>query len=168
MRPVALLAFGVLLLAGPGAPGHDEAMARVKLALTCTPTAARFPVGSPLTVRLTLRNESDEAVEIPAVGLPWHSFYAATFTVTNRSDVDRVLPQGLPMELPSETVPAGEALSGEVDLGAYLQLADRRSIAQVPGRYEVEGRVLTSARLVSGDRLEDLRLRCGPFTVAVG
>lgn len=143
-------------------------MARVKLTLSCAPTAERFPVGGPLTVRLTLRNDSADPVEIPAVSLPWHSFYAAVFKVRNRSEFERVLPEGLPLELPAKRVEPGGTLSGEVDLGAYLRLRGGGSIADAPGRFEVTGVVLASAKPAGADKLEDVKLRCGPFTVTVG
>ena len=153
---------GALLLAAAA-----SAMAAPKLALSCMPVAETIPVGGPITVRITLRNDSGGPLEIPAVGLPWHSFYAATFTVKNRRDVERVLPEGVPLELPSQTLAAGASLSGEVDLGRYLQLKDRRSIAEVPGRYEVEAKVLSMAKPVGGADFADIKLRCGPFTVTV-
>ena len=145
----------------------NVAMAKPKLALSCQPAAESFPAGGPILVRLTLRNQSGEALEIPAVGLPWRSFYAATFSVTDRRDVIRILPEGVPPELPPETVGVNAEISGEVDLGRYLQLADKRSIADVPGSYLVEAKVLTMAKPVGAAKLADMTLRCGPFTVTV-
>src|SRR5690606_21591704 len=100
--------------------GRRGVMSGEPLGFECAPGQDVYRVGGPIPIRLTISNRSGAEVEIPAVGLPWHSFYAITFQVKNRRGFRRALPEAPPLELPAVRIPAAGSIQGEVDLGAYL------------------------------------------------
>jgi len=118
-------------------------MKKKQISVSCAATQEAYSVGAHIFIRVEIKNLSGREIEIPAVGVPWHSFYAIEFKVRNSRGFRPRLPEVLPLELPAAHIPAGGSISGEVDLGAYLLDETGKSIASRPGNYVVEATVKT-------------------------
>jgi hypothetical protein len=143
-----------------------SAMNKNMLTVSCTPVHETNRLGAPIPIRITVMNISNAEVEIPAIGIPWQTFYAIEFRVKNVRGFKRVFREWLPLELPSIRIPAGGSIEGEVDLSEYLLTPTGESIAQRPGDYAIEATIKTFLPKPRGGH-QLIRLRSKPFAVSI-
>ena len=143
------------------------------LQVTCYPTQDRYGPGGPVPIRVELANKTGREIEILAAGVPWIFHHAIRFRVSTGAKEGVTFKHRLwvlePPARPDITIPAGEAVSGEVDLAQYLYTQDGRSISEVPARYSVRAHLLTFVSTKEpGEEPKTLDIDSEPFTVVVG
>ena len=138
---------------------------RKPLSVRCEARDA-YPQGGPVPVRIELVNQTDRDMEVRALGIPWRSPSAVRLTVEDEPDLRHLPREHLPLELPSEWIPPGESIAGDIDLARDLTTRTGETIADLPGEHKVRIRTRT---FLAAEQGEDamLDLECGPVTIRI-
>lgn len=125
-----------------------------------------YPKGGPVPVRIELVNQTERELEVRALGMPWRSPSAVRLKVEDEPALQHMLREHLPLELPSELIPPGESIAGDVDLARHLGTRAGETIADLPGEHKV--RIRTRTFLASEQGEDDMiDLECGPVTIRI-
>lgn len=143
------------------------------LTVTYSPVQSRYNPGSPVRVRIDLKNNATSEIEILAAGVPWTFHHAVRFTVSEGAEEGVTFENRLwvlePPAAPDLTIGSGEVVSGEVDLAQYLYTGDGRNIGEIPGRYGVRAHLSTFVLIKKpGEETQTLHIDSEPFTIIIG